>query len=229
MGPDHPFYAHEVGLAAALVALDQRGDAAELFRPVAKAFERVLQEALSEAELVHSEPNMTLSSRVDVETGLTAMQTTNLVPGANVQELFRVCHDSALRTRWENQFMNGDKRVVDYKDFNGYVEGTDEIQMFKYPGMMFIKGREFLDRRVTHRDSARHLYVIVHSETTEVKGEKDPKFLRASTPVSYTHLRAHETPEHLVCRLLLEKKKKNLKEKRQRFENNKINIKNNTK
>eukprot|EP00658_Telonema_sp_P-2_P078380 TRINITY_DN7322_c0_g1_i4.p1 TRINITY_DN7322_c0_g1~~TRINITY_DN7322_c0_g1_i4.p1 ORF type:complete len:393 (+),score=85.33 TRINITY_DN7322_c0_g1_i4:167-1345(+) len=30
------------------------------------------------------------------------------------------------------------------------------------------------------------------------------------TPVSYTHLRAHETPEHLVCRLLLEKKKKNI-------------------
>src|SRR5678816_163310 len=26
-------------------------------------------------------------------------------------------------------------------------------------------------------------------------------------PVSYTHLRAHETPEHFVCRLLLEKKK----------------------
>src|SRR5678815_2806739 len=25
-------------------------------------------------------------------------------------------------------------------------------------------------------------------------------------PVSYTHLRAHETPEQLVCRLLLEKK-----------------------
>eukprot|EP00658_Telonema_sp_P-2_P078001 TRINITY_DN7208_c0_g1_i1.p1 TRINITY_DN7208_c0_g1~~TRINITY_DN7208_c0_g1_i1.p1 ORF type:complete len:160 (+),score=42.95 TRINITY_DN7208_c0_g1_i1:54-533(+) len=28
-----------------------------------------------------------------------------------------------------------------------------------------------------------------------------------SRAVSYTHLRAHETPEHLVCRLLLEKKK----------------------
>src|SRR5678815_3812151 len=28
-----------------------------------------------------------------------------------------------------------------------------------------------------------------------------------SYSVSYTHLRAHETPEHLVCRLLLEKKK----------------------
>src|SRR5678815_4713243 len=27
---------------------------------------------------------------------------------------------------------------------------------------------------------------------------------RRPEPVSYTHLRAHETPEHLVCRLLLE-------------------------
>src|SRR5450756_2791206 len=29
-----------------------------------------------------------------------------------------------------------------------------------------------------------------------------------TTPVSYTHLRAHETRHDLVCRLLLEKKKK---------------------
>ena len=39
----------------------------------------------------------------------------------------------------------------------------------------------------------------------------DEKQYRAAynqTSVSYTHLRAHETPEHLVCRLLLEKKKK---------------------
>src|SRR5678816_4777995 len=28
-------------------------------------------------------------------------------------------------------------------------------------------------------------------------------WIRAHVPVSYTHLRAHETPEHLVCRLLL--------------------------
>eukprot|EP00658_Telonema_sp_P-2_P078963 TRINITY_DN7525_c0_g1_i4.p1 TRINITY_DN7525_c0_g1~~TRINITY_DN7525_c0_g1_i4.p1 ORF type:complete len:129 (+),score=18.15 TRINITY_DN7525_c0_g1_i4:134-520(+) len=32
--------------------------------------------------------------------------------------------------------------------------------------------------------------------------------VQGHTTVSYTHLRAHETPEHLVCRLLLEKKKK---------------------
>ena len=31
----------------------------------------------------------------------------------------------------------------------------------------------------------------------------------ADIPVSYTHLRAHETDSYLVCRLLLEKKKNN--------------------
>ena len=32
-----------------------------------------------------------------------------------------------------------------------------------------------------------------------------------SASVSYTHLRAHETGRNLVCRLLLEKKKKEIK------------------
>eukprot|EP00658_Telonema_sp_P-2_P053771 TRINITY_DN42464_c0_g1_i1.p1 TRINITY_DN42464_c0_g1~~TRINITY_DN42464_c0_g1_i1.p1 ORF type:complete len:102 (+),score=32.38 TRINITY_DN42464_c0_g1_i1:144-449(+) len=38
--------------------------------------------------------------------------------------------------------------------------------------------------------------------------QKAPMMSAGNTTVSYTHLRAHETPEHLVCRLLLEKKKK---------------------
>src|SRR5674536_398787 len=42
-------------------------------------------------------------------------------------------------------------------------------------------------------------------------------------PVSYTHLRAHETPEHLVCRLLLEKKKNKKNKKIQKFTKNKNN------
>src|SRR5678815_3581815 len=33
-------------------------------------------------------------------------------------------------------------------------------------------------------------------------------YTRRLCSVSYTHLRAHEPPEHIVCRLLLEKKKK---------------------
>ena len=46
--------------------------------------------------------------------------------------------------------------------------------------------------------------VIPHPEN-----EKDEmkRIGMSNAPVSYTHLRAHETPEHLVCRLLLEKKK----------------------
>ena len=37
--------------------------------------------------------------------------------------------------------------------------------------------------------------------------ERSTRFVwQTHWPVSYTHLRAHETPEHLVCRLLLEKK-----------------------
>src|SRR5665647_2724133 len=34
------------------------------------------------------------------------------------------------------------------------------------------------------------------------------ELLKGKDPVSYTHLRAHETDSYLVCRLLLEKKKK---------------------
>ena len=37
--------------------------------------------------------------------------------------------------------------------------------------------------------------------------------LKIPRPVSYTHLRAHETGRNLVCRLLLEKKKKKKKKK----------------
>ena len=41
-------------------------------------------------------------------------------------------------------------------------------------------------------------------------------------PVSYTHLRAHETGRNLVCRLLLEKKKKTRTRKKEK--NNRITI-----
>ena len=39
------------------------------------------------------------------------------------------------------------------------------------------------------------------------------EIVRSVESVSYTHLRAHETVLDLVCRLLLEKKKKNKKKK----------------
>eukprot|EP00831_Metopus_contortus_P001016 TRINITY_DN10364_c0_g1_i2.p1 TRINITY_DN10364_c0_g1~~TRINITY_DN10364_c0_g1_i2.p1 ORF type:complete len:107 (+),score=22.81 TRINITY_DN10364_c0_g1_i2:114-434(+) len=50
----------------------------------------------------------------------------------------------------------------------------------------------------------------------------DVKFRDIRKPVSYTHLRAHETSLHLVCRLLLEKKKKNNLQIRQKININTI-------
>src|SRR5674476_1581212 len=41
------------------------------------------------------------------------------------------------------------------------------------------------------------------------RGRWTTSFMPSSRSVSYTHLRAHETGRNLVCRLLLEKKKKN--------------------
>ena len=40
--------------------------------------------------------------------------------------------------------------------------------------------------------------------------------LIVAVPVSYTHLRAHETDSYLVCRLLLEKKKKKTSKKKKK-------------
>src|SRR5665809_151347 len=42
----------------------------------------------------------------------------------------------------------------------------------------------------------------------EGRGREVPRLAGVRGAVSYTHLRAHETKANLVCRLLLEKKKK---------------------
>ena len=48
----------------------------------------------------------------------------------------------------------------------------------------------------------------------------------AERPVSYTHLRAHETVLDLVCRLLLEKKKRKTKKKKNKHQYSSNNCKN---
>eukprot|EP00658_Telonema_sp_P-2_P045434 TRINITY_DN33394_c0_g1_i1.p1 TRINITY_DN33394_c0_g1~~TRINITY_DN33394_c0_g1_i1.p1 ORF type:complete len:205 (-),score=37.74 TRINITY_DN33394_c0_g1_i1:106-720(-) len=53
--------------------------------------------------------------------------------------------------------------------------------------------------------------IVITGLLDTVPAFRDPLLNVESVAVSYTHLRAHETPEHLVCRLLLEKKKKNIK------------------
>ena len=51
-------------------------------------------------------------------------------------------------------------------------------------------------------------YGLITNVKSFIKEKLPQKAIKTFRSVSYTHLRAHETPEHLVCRLLLEKKKK---------------------
>src|SRR5450759_1439746 len=53
-------------------------------------------------------------------------------------------------------------------------------------------------------NNSTHLYSLPVSLSTI----SETNFRISNEPVSYTHLRAHETRHDLVCRLLLEKKKK---------------------
>ena len=67
------------------------------------------------------------------------------------------------------------------------------------------------DRRLTRRGQRGDQHELRRLVPGLHRRQAAGKFLRllrfAAASVSYTHLRAHETPEHLVCRLLLEKKK----------------------
>ena len=55
-----------------------------------------------------------------------------------------------------------------------------------------------------------HVEQVMHVRDAELRREawvdRTPLGARFVQPVSYTHLRAHETVLDLVCRLLLEKK-----------------------
>ena len=74
------------------------------------------------------------------------------------------------------------------------------------------RGNPTVEVRMSLEDGTRATAMVPSGAST---GEReavelrdgDKKRYNGKGAVSYTHLRAHETPEHLVCRLLLEKKK----------------------
>ena len=66
---------------------------------------------------------------------------------------------------------------------------------------------DYLSMTGAHSAVARRDYDSTHLTAGEAE---DLEVLERVDAVSYTHLRAHETPEHLVCRLLLEKNKQSL-------------------
>ena len=90
--------------------------------------------------------------------------------------------------------------VVWFSDIEGKIgEGDSTTALLKTPGSHTITANlnEYSDS-ITILVTEYKPRLIPYGIVLDLKGA-----------VSYTHLRAHETPEHLVCRLLLEKKKKN--------------------
>src|SRR5678815_1862588 len=86
------------------------------------------------------------------------------------------------------------------------------MQPTTFENPMGIDGFEFVEFAAPDADSRKALRelfkrmgfspVLRHkSRAITVFRQGGVNFLLNAEPVSYTHLRAHETPEHLVCRL----------------------------
>src|SRR5678816_1262172 len=88
----------------------------------------------------------------------------------------------------------------------GEVDGWSVFQLLDHGDFIGVEGYLFVTKTgelSVHVKKLQFLSKALLPLPDKMHGVHDPEI----RPVSYTHLRAHETPEHLVCRLLLEKKK----------------------
>ena len=60
---------------------------------------------------------------------------------------------------------------------------------------------------IVHSELVTTSQIIASAHSAATLEKLQSTYSIETTPVSYTHLRAHETDSYLVCRLLLEKKK----------------------
>ncbi len=68
------------------------------------------------------------------------------------------------------------------------------------------KERPAMQRRIPEQQSRAEQSRAAESRVEQSRAEQSRAAESRAEPVSYTHLRAHETREDIVCRLLLEKK-----------------------
>ena len=97
------------------------------------------------------------------------------------------------------------------------IPGTTDGALEKHVPVIEVEGNKVTVRvgAVEHPMLPEHYIEWIALETAQGNQRKPlapgQKPEAVFMPVSYTHLRAHETRHDLVCRLLLEKKKKNNK------------------
>eukprot|EP00658_Telonema_sp_P-2_P034586 TRINITY_DN25237_c0_g1_i2.p1 TRINITY_DN25237_c0_g1~~TRINITY_DN25237_c0_g1_i2.p1 ORF type:complete len:228 (+),score=56.88 TRINITY_DN25237_c0_g1_i2:159-842(+) len=127
-----------------------------------------------------------------------------------------------LRTNWKDFYKNSTLAKKDYQT------GITSVEDRKYYFQRQLCQSNAVYEGHVEDGTAPSVRIVIKVEKW-AQSKVDRKILGASgsfakvgtplenTPtrrtVSYTHLRAHETPEHLVCRLLLEKKKKKITKK----------------
>ena len=124
--------------------------------------------------------------------------------------IFRLLPTEAYQKRLVMRVSVGGTCFSDYSKVHPVVvdpvqalcEGADAVIMMLILGSQDALAMESVRRHI----EAYHRYAI--PVVVEVMSEDYTLNNDFQHAVSYTHLRAHETPEHLVCRPRLEKKKK---------------------
>ena len=87
-----------------------------------------------------------------------------------------------------------------------FAEDRDPVNVYEVQSVRqdALTEADMRDREEAMEEVRSLVAGLLGREEAALKGQAD--LMAGITAVSYTHLRAHETPEHLVCRLLLEKK-----------------------
>lgn len=173
---DDPLFTHGNGIANMLETLHERGVGSS-FEPLAEEFEKVLLEARShQYEPVLDSPDLKIAERKDEESGLLVMKVLNIVPGATVHRLCTIIHDVKLREQWEKKHTSSGLSAT----LVCTNSPDDQTYLLQYPGVLFSKGREFLDRRITYRHPKGHL-VVQLSGAGDAECPENNKFIRAVT------------------------------------------------
>src|SRR5678815_2954498 len=150
----------------------------------------------------------------ELKIGIDVVEPHNVVDDADGEHPHQRAHDATGATGERRPSDDNRGNCVQLIRYSVVRISLLELRAVHEPGERRQKTRDDVHHRFmpadSHsRESRRRLVIAdrVQLATTTIPCEKE--IHRTHRPVSYTHLRAHETPEHLVCRLLLEKKKIN--------------------